>query len=307
MKQKKYSVSIGISALNEEQTIQDVLKSVLDQTERGWNLKEIIVYCDGCTDRTYERVLKIKDRRIKAVEGKRRIGKVARVKEVIEEFSGDILIILDADIKLGNENVISALVTEFNKDPDVMFVSGNSRVFSPKTFFEKVIYTSYLVYYYARENLKNGHNVFGCSGACFAIRRKFAEKVKIPKVINEDSYLYFTCLSMGFKFRHAKEARVYYQLAGNLKDFIKQIYRTHPEAISQSYQIYFGDLIKEEYKRPTLFYYKSILKVFLKNPLETFLMALIKVACLPFFPFVSKKYKLEWYTAASTKSISGNH
>jgi len=306
MKQKNYKVSVAISALNEEQTIAEVLRDVLAQKERGWNLKEIIVYCDGCSDSTYERVLKINDKRIKAVEGKRRIGKVARVREAFEKFSGDILIIFDADIKLGNENVISSLVSEFNKDPDIMFVSGNSRVFPPKTFFEKVIYTSYLVYYDARENLKNSHNVFGCSGACLALKHDFAKKVKIPDVINEDTYLYFTCLSLGFKFRHAKEAHVYYQLAGNLKDFVKQIYRTHPEAISQGYQKYFGDLIKEEYKRPKLFYYKSILKVFLKNPLESFLMVLIKVACLPFFPFVSKKYRLDWYTAESSKAIFGN-
>lgn len=307
MEQNKYRVSVGIPALNEEQTIGRVLKDLLTQIEDGWSLKEVIVYCDGSTDETYEKVVSIKSKKIKAVEGKRRKGKVARVNQAMKEFSGDILVILDADIKLDNENVISALVSEFKKDPSVMLVSGNSRVFPPETLFQKVIYTSYLVYYDARENLKGGHNVFGCGGACLAIKREFAEKAKIPNIINEDTYLYFTCLTMGYTFRHAKQARVYYQLAGNLKDFIKQIYRTHPEAISQSYQKYFGDLIKEEYKRPRLFYYKSILKVFLKNPLGTFLMILIKFGCLPFFPFVSKKYKLEWYTAESSKVIARNH
>jgi glycosyltransferase involved in cell wall biosynthesis len=301
MKQRKYQVSIAISALNEERNIGNVLKEIISQHQSAWNLKEILVYCDGCSDSTFEKATKVKSKKVKVIEGRRQKGKVARVNQAMREFTGDILVIFDADIKLGNANVISALVSQFKKDSDVMFVSGNSKVFPPKTFFERVIYTSYLVYYDARERLKNGHNVFGCSGACIALRRKFAKKVRIPSVINEDTYLYFSCLSMGYKFRHAKKALVFYQLAGNLKDFTKQIFRTHPEAITQSYQKYFGNLIKKEYKRPLGFYFKSILKVFLKDPVGTILMILIKLFCLPLFPFVSKNYKLEWYVAESTK------
>ena len=54
LKSKKYKVSIAISALNERENIDCVLRDIIEQKKDGWLLEEILVYCDGCTDDTEE-------------------------------------------------------------------------------------------------------------------------------------------------------------------------------------------------------------------------------------------------------------
>jgi len=295
-------ISIGISALNEEKNIKNIICDILSQERVGWELVEILLYCDGCTDTTAAQAESIKSRYIKVFDNKQRKGKVYRVNQMLKGFDGDVLVIFDADIRLKDKKIISNLVTQFNFDSDVMLVGGNSRVYTPSSFFQKAIFTSYYVYFKSRDTLRGGHNAFGCTGACLALRREFARKVHIPvNIISEDTFLYFSCLKMGYKFRHAKDAIVYYKLAGSLRDFLKQIFRTHPESVHLIFRQHFGDLVDKEYHRPIGFYLRAILEVFIKNPLGTLYMIIVKVACKPFFPILSKKYKLDWYTADSTK------
>lgn len=306
MKQKNYMVSIAISALNEEITIKEIIKDILAQRQSGWSLKELIVYCDGCTDKTADIVRSIKNPKIRIYEGKDKLGKVYRINQALSDFRGEVLVIFDADIKLEGRNVIANLINEFRKGDKVVLVGGNSRVYPPKTFFERAIYSSYIPYFEAREKLRGGNNVFGCTGACIALRRDFAKKVQIPSwVINEDTYFYFTCISMGYLFRHAKGAVVRYALAKNLRVFLRQIFRTHPEAVKVKYKKLFGNSIEEEYQRPFNFYIKSLWKVLKINPIGTLYMIAIKFFCLPFYSLITPRYNLKWYGRNSTLKKNG--
>jgi cellulose synthase/poly-beta-1,6-N-acetylglucosamine synthase-like glycosyltransferase len=299
---KKTKVSIGISALNEEKNIETVLRDIMTQRRYGWELKEVLLYCDGCADKTSQIAKSLKNRKVKIFVCRKRKGKVHRVNQILERFKGDILVILDADIKMQGDSVIQYLVREFKKDKEVMLVGGNSRTFPPNNFFQRAIFTSFDVYFKSREKLKGGHNVFGCTGACLALRKKFAKEITIPvHFIGEDTYFYFSCIKLGYKFRHAKNAIVYYKMASSLSDFLRQIFRTHPESVEVVFNKHFGPLIKQEYKRPLKFYLRSIVEVFLENPLGTIYMITIKLACKPLFPYFSKKYKLDWFSAESTK------
>jgi len=296
MNKLNYKVSIAISALNEERTIKEVINDILAQRKQGWVLKELIIYCDGCEDKTADIVRGIKNPKIRIYEGKDRHGKVYRINQALSDFRGEVLVIFDADIKLEGRNVITNLINEFRKGKKVVLVGGNSRVYPPKTFFERAIFSSYTPYFEAREKLKVGNNVFGCTGACFALRHNFAKRIKIPSwVINEDTFFYFTCISSGYEFRHAKGAKVYYALANNLRVFLKQIFRTHPEAVKIKYKKLFGNLIEEEYQRPLIFYIKSIWKALMLNPIGTLYMIAIKLFCLPFYSLISGSYSLKWY------------
>src|SRR3972149_10499164 len=105
MKQKNYKVSVAISALNEEKTIKEVIKDILAQRQRGWVLKELIVYCDGCEDKTADIVRSIKNPKIRIYEGEDKRGKVYRINQAISDFRGEILVIFDADINIEGINV----------------------------------------------------------------------------------------------------------------------------------------------------------------------------------------------------------
>jgi cellulose synthase/poly-beta-1,6-N-acetylglucosamine synthase-like glycosyltransferase len=299
---KVYKVSVGIPALNEGKTIGKILDSVLNQNQEGWVMKEILVYSDGSVDGTVNEAKKRDKKIVKVKEFVKRMGKSYRLNQIFREFAGDILVLFDADVKIADKSVITNLVNKFKISDDVMLVGGDSRVFPPTNFFEKAIYTSYYVYYKSREKIKGGDNAFACTGACYALKRVFAKEIIIPKeVLSDDLYVYLSCIKAGYKFKYASKSKVYYKMAANLKDFLRQMFRSHPEAVNLVYKKYFGDLIDEEYYRPRLFYLRAVLESFIKNPLGTIYMIGIKLLAKPFYPIFSKKYKLEWFTALSTK------
>lgn len=300
MRNKIQTVSIGISAYNEGKNIENILSDILKQNKTKWDLKEVLVYCDGCSDNTVENAKKLNNKLIKVVDNKDRRGKVFRVNQLCKDFQGDILVIFDADVNLADKNVINNLIKEFT-NKNVMLVGGNTRPFLPNTFFEKSVYSTFLVFDEARKKIKNGNNIFGCTGACIAIRKTFAREINIPDVINEDDYIYFSCLKKGYEFKHASKAIVSYKLPNTLRDYLKQVFRSDPNAVVLNFKQYFGKLPKEEYKRSLPFYFQSTFKVFLKNPIGVIYMTLIKAVCLPLFPIISKRYELDWYTAKSTK------
>jgi glycosyltransferase involved in cell wall biosynthesis len=46
------TLTIGISAHNEEKNISSLLESIFAQKQRNYVLENIYVVCDGCTDNT---------------------------------------------------------------------------------------------------------------------------------------------------------------------------------------------------------------------------------------------------------------
>jgi len=294
------SVTVGISAFNEGKNIRKIVNQILMQNENGWRLREVIVMSDGSSDNTVSEVQKINDERVKIFEDHKRFGKSYRINQILKKSKGEITVLFDGDIKIGNEAVISSLVEKFREE-NVMVVGGNTKPFTPKTFFEKAVYSTFLVFEDSRMRIKNGNNIFGCTGGCMAIRKRFAKQIEIPSVINDDDFIYFSCIKAGFEFRHASDAEAYYKLPKTLKDYLKQVFRSDPHAVSQNFTQYFGNLVKDEYKRPLPFYMHSILKSFIKNPIGVTYMIFVNVVCVPLFPVVSKRYKLDWFRSISTK------
>ena len=292
-------ISLGIIAYNEENNIKKVLKNILSQRQTGWQLSEILVYCDGCTDKTILKIQEIKSDFITIIDDPIRRGKTYRLSQLFKKFSGDLLVMYDADIEIEDHNVTTTLIQAF-KDRGVMLVGGNSMPFTPITFFEKAVYTTFEVFYKSRKYIKGGNNVFGCTGSILAIRKNLARAIKLPKIFNEDVFIYLYCIKNNYKFKYVDEARVFYKLPTNIFDYVKQIFRSDPRAATFELKKYFGNKVEEEFYRPKRFYIKSIFESFLKNPIGLSLVVAINIVCKLLVPVVTKKYKLEWFTAQST-------
>ncbi len=296
---KDIRISVGISAYNEENTIQSVLRDIIAQHESGWKLLEVIVYCDGCSDMTVLEAMRVKDSRISVINDSVRKGKTARLRQMFSEFRGEVLIMLDADINIKNNNLVSNLIAPFT-DEEVALTGGNSTPFHPKTFFERAVYSTFEVFYRSRRTFKGGDNIFGCTGSCIAIRKSLAKNIKLPKIFNEDAYIYLDCLKKGYKFKYVDEAIVNYQLPKNLPDYLRQVFRSEPTAVNIELNKFFGKLADFELKRPIENYIKSLLFAFVRNPVGVIYISLVNLLCIPLFPVISKHYKLSWFTAAST-------
>lgn len=293
-------VSVGLSVYNESNNIGNVLRDILSQQTNNWILKEILVFDDGSNDETVKISQEVSNNSITVIADGQRMGKTARLNQMFKKFSGDVLIMFDGDIRLSNKQVVNTLLSAFN-DSTVMVVGGNSRPYNPKTFFEAAVFSTFSVFYKSRKYINSGNNVFGATGSILAIRKELAKKIEMPKIVNEDAFIYLTCISKGFKFRYVDNAVIYYKLPKKVSDYTRQVMRSHPGAAIIELRKYFGDLVEQEFHRPKKFYLKAIFHSFIENPLGILLIILINLYCKLFIPYVIRNYRLEWFTASTTK------
>ncbi len=297
--EQKKLISIGIPAFNEERGIKNILNDILAQKKsKHWEVTEILVYCDGCTDNTVSEANSVRSALIKVIDGKKRLGKTARLQQMFKEIKGDFLVMVDADVRLGNVVTIDELIKQF-ADLNVMYVAGNVKPETPVTFVQKAVYSSFEVFDAMRRSMNNGDNLY-CCGQTFALRRSFLEQIKFPQIINEDTYLYLLCKQLGYKFMWAKKAHILYKLPLNFKDYMKQILRSQPAAFTTELRPYFPEIIDHEAARDKKRYLLECGKSFIKNPLGVITITLINLLSLPFSSYIITHYKMKWFTAEST-------
>ncbi|MCK4647551.1 glycosyltransferase family 2 protein [Candidatus Pacearchaeota archaeon] len=92
---ENYSVSVLVPAWNEEETIEETIKTIFDV---DYPLKEIIIINDGSTDRTKEIVQKLQKKysRLKLIN-KENTGKGDSLNVGIEKAEGKLIAVIDAD------------------------------------------------------------------------------------------------------------------------------------------------------------------------------------------------------------------
>lgn len=112
-------LSIIIPVLNEENTIEEILKKVVFAELPVGFKKEIIVVDDGSTDKSILKVNSLiknqKAKMIKLISHKKNLGKGAAVKTGIQNSKGDLIIIQDADLEY-DPSYYLVLLAPFKKD-----------------------------------------------------------------------------------------------------------------------------------------------------------------------------------------------
>lgn len=298
---KSLTFSIGIPAYNEEKRIVPLLHQLLEKQVYGtYRLLKILVYSDGSEDNTVAKIKELNNQNIIVHEGKKRLGKTHRLQQMFQDFKGDYIVMVDADVVLKNAYVILNLLKAFKENTGL--VCGNSRPTEPQNFVERSVYTTFQVFDASRSYHNQGHNLF-CCGATMALTKEFAKQVKMPPIINEDAYLYLLCKKIGFGFQYAPKAVAYYKLPSNFKDYIKQLVRSEPIAVAAELGPYFPDTIASELNRNKIWYIKQVLNVFCQRPLEVTTIMVINLLLRPVLSKVILRYNLNWFTAASTHNL----
>lgn len=155
------SISVVIPAYNEEKYIAGCIESVLDHAPA--NLKEIVVVCNACTDRTADIALRYP--KVKVVHELRKGTGYAR-NTGFKNATGDILAYIDADSRVHAE-WFPMLEKEFAADLSLASLSGPYRFYDMPAWQSKVVYAWWMMcavpeYYRAR---------FAIVGGNFAARR----------------------------------------------------------------------------------------------------------------------------------------
>ena len=130
----KFSVLVPV--YNEAANIDNLLKSLLWQRYEVGQLDEIVVVASGCTDGTEETVRQWmkKDKRIKMLRQKKRLGKVAAVNYFLKKSQARVVIMVGGDVML-KQDCLEAMARHF-KDKQVGMVGARIiSVNDDKSFF----------------------------------------------------------------------------------------------------------------------------------------------------------------------------
>ena len=210
-------VSLITTVLNEENTIEEFLKSVIKQSKKP---DEFIIVDGGSTDKTYEILKKYakKYKWIKVFQVKgASIGKGRNY--AIEKAKNEIIACTDAGCIL-DKNWLKEITKPFkNKDIDV--VVG---IYKP-------YYKNDFEYFQGLIVIKKPEKIFmnpsRMSIRSMAFKKKCWKKVgKLPEKYGGDDTLFnIKLLEMGCKFYFAKKAIVYWRMRKSLKTFSKQFYK----------------------------------------------------------------------------------
>ena len=296
---KKTTVTIGIPAYQSESNIAQLLNSLVKQKQIGIKIENILVYADGCTDKTIVNARSVKSKIIQVMASGKNKGYAFALQSLINKSKSDVFVGLNDDIKIISSSVIENLVKPFT-DKKVGIVGGNIKALTPKTFIGRCIYASYLVFEPMRYGINRGHTDLTCDGKIFALSRGFAKTLNLKKtqVGNVDIYLYYENLKQGRVYKFAKKAEIWFRLPETIDDFQSQEVRARVSR--KLMQSKFKKFFASSHKLPKMEYLKSAIRVFKKYPLETIAFKLV----INNLSAISKKSYKKWDLALTTKKLA---
>jgi len=160
-------VSVVFSAFDEEAWIRRKVENCLALDYPPDRL-EVLVGCDGCSDRTAQIAREAGGDRVTVHELFPRAGKAAVLSTVVPKARGDLVVLTDANVML-DRGAVRALVRRF-RDGAVGAVVGRLRLFNPtRQDFEETLYWRYETVVRYLEG-KRGC-ALGANGGIYAIRR----------------------------------------------------------------------------------------------------------------------------------------
>lgn len=303
MKDKLFTVTIAICALNEEANMRPLLDSILSQKEEGFVLEKILIISDGSTDKTVEIIKSFRSPKIEIIDHKQRAGKSTRLNEIYTSVKSDIVVQPDADVILGHEYVLRDVVAPFYESKEIGETGGNALPLPAETFLEKAVNYTIEAYIPFRKTLKGGNNILSATGRLLALRKEVFTNIKVPKdTIANDGFVYFCTIMQGYKYRYAPDATVYFRSPQNLKDHISQNTRfaaTH----TWMKQFFPPEVVEREYYIPPEELSKKMIEVFKKHPIPCTYIFLINKYCELRAFILKKKINSIWQIVYSTKKL----
>lgn len=264
---KKPIIDICLPVYNEEKNIFNIIDQIFKQECNIFSLREVAVYCDGCTDKTVEILSESKYRypKLKIFNFRKRKGKLYRLNQIYRNFESDILVILDADIGLDGKKFLSRLIKPIINSTDVLMVASNEIPIRPKNFIGKVIYQSFVNWDNVCSYIPKLDSVHSFGGAATAYERSFAKKLSIPNEVREERmYLYLSAkIKNGYFFN--KNAKIFYLPVSSFKDLKGLMKRSFGDKDVVLDKI-FGIDTNKNMDIPLKYKIKGVKKAILSNP-----------------------------------------
>lgn len=196
-------VTIAFSAFDEEGCIAEKIQNCLALDYPAERL-DVLVGCDGCTDRTAAIARAVGGTRVRVEEGPR-AGKASVLSRIVPRADGDVVVLTDANTML-EAGALRALVRPF-RDGRVGAVVGRLRLYNRvRREYEESLYWKYetaLKYYEGKHGC-----VLGANGGLYAIRRLLFSPLA-PDTIVDDFVVPVRIAARGWRVVYAPEAVAY--------------------------------------------------------------------------------------------------
>jgi cellulose synthase/poly-beta-1,6-N-acetylglucosamine synthase-like glycosyltransferase len=193
-------VTIVVAAHDEETCIQQKIENCLALDYPADRL-DVVVGCDGCTDRTAELARRAGGDRVTVVEAPRS-GKATVLSRLVPRVRGDVVILTDANTMF-DQGAAKALARHFH-DPKVGAVVGRLRLYNRvKRGFEESLYWKYetvLKYYEGKLGC-----VLGANGGIYALRKLLFPSLR-ETTITDDFVVPVRIAAKGWKIPYEPEA-----------------------------------------------------------------------------------------------------
>jgi glycosyltransferase involved in cell wall biosynthesis len=204
MEQASDRVSIVVPAFNEEQNVPVLLERIAEMIEQSGLDCEAVLVDDGSTDGTYEAACSAQERYpfLTVVHHRRNRGKTAALVSGAEAATGDVLVLLDADLQF-HPSEVPKLVTGIQSGADL--VSGWKRGKYEKRLVSWIYnFLSRCLFHVTVHDLN----------AVKAFRREVLEAVELRK--DWHRYLVVLAAEKGFKIAE-EQVQLYPRLHGESK------------------------------------------------------------------------------------------
>lgn len=244
LRPKIASISVGICATSEVENTRLLADHVLDLNDSQIRLSEVIIVTPN---RQLADSLEGKDPRILVEFESKREGKAFAINKIIERASGEILVLVSADVRLARSTILK-LVGGLVSNPEWGAVDSKVELVNgDELFMDRVSNVLWDVHNSTLDELDGNDRLGHVAGDLFAIRRHLVDP--LPRVINDDAYLALSVQQHGFMVKRIQEAQAW--IAGP---------RTPTDYVVQRSRIIQGhlQLIKLFGKIPTTFEFQTI-------------------------------------------------
>ncbi len=257
---------VAIPAYNEENCVGDMLRDVMAAKQSDWfRIQNIYVLSDASTDRTDDIVRQAGrgDSGVKLIRKAERKGKQDSVNKAISITDTDVLVFLDADIRLANEDALVNLLRYFHEGQAAL-VQGNLVRVPPGFTLNPAKHAAYFDWILVdKVRRAKPMSWWSIDGRVMALSRDFYQHLVLPLSLADDQFIFYSCIKEGRKFVWAEDAVFHYGAPQSIADFSKQWSRYHFYT-NKSRQEFGRELIDIEMRVPGLG--RTIMSSILRHP-----------------------------------------
>ncbi|MBB5036595.1 glycosyltransferase family 2 protein [Prosthecobacter dejongeii] len=197
-------MSVVMSVYNAESRIQERLRNLLGCEWPGE--LEIVVFCDGCTDATAEKVAELADTRVRVMSHPQQRGKATALNEALPTCRYPVVVLCDARQDFHPQALME--LTQPFADAEVGAVSGLLEIAASASGSGQGVDLYWKIERKLREWEGRYDSVIGCTGAIYAIRRQLFQPLH-PATILDDVVVPMRIAVAGHRVLYAPTAIAY--------------------------------------------------------------------------------------------------